>query len=176
MRGDLVQNERGGWGGTTGVQYQSQNAKIRGDEKYLPDSRKQNLALFTLQTLQKGRVRFEGALRVESAKLNADADPQIAANGGTIGLAPISRSFAPLSASIGANYEFLPDWRLGLTLSHSARAPAIDDLFSNGPHGGSQQFLRGNPDLGLEKSNGVELSVHRITGPIRLQGSVYYSR
>jgi iron complex outermembrane receptor protein len=89
---------------------------------------------------------------------------------------PISRSFTPVSASIGANYEFAPDWRAGLSLSHNERAPSIDELFSQGPHGGSQQFLIGNPDLTKETSNGVELSVHRTAGPVHVQGSIYYSR
>jgi iron complex outermembrane receptor protein len=80
------------------------------------------------------------------------------------------------SGSIGGNYEFSPGWRAGLSLSHSERAPSIDELFSFGPHGGSQQFLVGNIDLGKEKSNAVELSVHRTTGPVHVQGSVYFSR
>ncbi|HEX7930105.1 MAG TPA: TonB-dependent receptor, partial [Sphingomicrobium sp.] len=176
MRADLVQNERGGWGGTTGIQYQNQDARIRGDEKYLPDSHKRNLGLFTLQSLDHGPLRIEGGFRIEFARLNADEDAALAANGGPIGATAISRSFTPISGSIGASYEFLPQWRAGLSLSHSERAPAIDELFSNGPHGGSQQFLIGNPDLKIEKSNGVELSVRRVTGPIHVQGSIYYSR
>jgi iron complex outermembrane receptor protein len=175
-RADVVQTERGGWGGTTGVQYVTQDAKIRGDEKYLPDSRKRNLGVFTLQTLEQGPIRFEGGVRVEFARLNADADPIIAANGGTVGATALARTFTPISASLGANYEFIKDWRLGLSVSHSERAPAIDELFSNGSHGGSQQFLVGYPDLSLEKSNGAELSVHRTTGPVHVQGSLYYSR
>src|SRR4029078_6452264 len=31
-------------------------------------------------------------------------------------------------------------------------------------------------DLKIEKGNGIELSVHRTSGPIHVQGSVYYSR
>jgi iron complex outermembrane receptor protein len=93
-----------------------------------------------------------------------------------IGSVPLSRSFTPISASLGANYEFRSGWRAGVSLSHNERAPSIDELFSLGPHGGSQQFLVGNPDLKTEKGNGIELSVHRTTGPIHVQGSVYYSR
>jgi iron complex outermembrane receptor protein len=81
-----------------------------------------------------------------------------------------------VSASVGADYEFLPDWRLGLSLSHSERAPGIDELFSFGPHGGSQQFLVGDPDLRIEKSNGAELSLHHTTGPIHVEASLFYSR
>src|SRR5439155_5134329 len=77
-RADVVQTERGGWGGTTGVQYQNQDAKIRGDEKYLPDSRKQNLGLFTLQSIVAGKLRFEAGARIEFAKLHANEDERIA--------------------------------------------------------------------------------------------------
>jgi len=176
MRADVVQANRGGWSGTTGVQYLETDARIRGEEKYLPDSRNTQFGIFTLQSLVHGPVRFEGGLRVEFASLDADADADIAANGGPIGTAPISRNFTPVSGSIGANYDFADGWRAGLSLSHSERAPAIDELFSNGPHGGSQQFLVGNPGLGKERSNSVELSVHRTSGPVHFQGSLYYSR
>ena len=181
MRADVVQNERGGWGGTTGVQYLSQDARIRGDEKYLPDSLKQNFGLFTLQTIQSGKVRFEGAARVDFASLHADEDEDIAeiveetGEDSQVGSATLRRNFTAVSASVGANYD-LDGWRAGLSLSHSERAPGIDELFSFGPHGGSAQFLIGDPELKIEKSNGVELSVHRTTGPIHVQGSIYYSR
>ena len=175
MRADVVQEQRGGWGGTSGIHYLTQTARIRGEEKYLPDSRRRNLGLFTLQTFETGPLRVEGGLRVEFARENADADEQIAANGGAIGLEPIARSFTPVSASAGANYEFVRDWRVGLSLSHSERAPSIEELFSFGPHGGSQQFLVGDPGLGLQRSNGVELAVQRTSGAIHFNGSIYYN-
>ena len=186
LRASLVQRDRGGWGGTSGVQYLKQDARIRGEEKYLPDSRSTQGGLFTLQSLVSGNVRFEGGFRIESAKLKADEDEvieEIAEEFGEehgeeheIGAEAISRSFTPLSASLGATYEFLPGWRAGLSLSHSERAPSIDELFSFGPHGGSQQFLIGDPEMAKERSNGIELGVHRTSGPVHVQGSIYYSR
>ena len=176
IRGDLVQNDRAGWGGTSGVQYLNTNVHLSGEEKYLPDSTNRQLGFFTLQSFVRGPVRFEAGFRVESAHLDADADSQIAANGGLIGTVPISASFTPISASVGANYEFATGWRAGLSLSHSERAPAIDELFANGPHGGSETFEIGDPTLGKEASNAIELSLHRTTGPVHVQGSLYYSR
>jgi iron complex outermembrane receptor protein len=181
MRADVVQNERGGWGGTTGAQYFTQDARIRGDEKYLPDSRKKNVGLFTLQSIQAGKVRFEAGARVDFARLNSKEDERIAelveeaGSDSIVGEEPVSRKFTAKSGSVGANYD-LDGWRMGLSLSHAERAPGIDELFSFGPHGGSAQFLIGNPDLRIEKSNGAEFSVHRTEGPIHVQGSVYYSR
>ena len=67
------------------------------------------------------------------------------------------------------------DWRIGLSFSHSERAPTVNELFSHGPHGGSQQFLVGDPGLSLQKSNGAELSIHRTTGPVHVQASAYYN-
>ena len=176
LRADLVQNDRGGWTGTSGVQYLGQRIRLDGEEKYLPDSRVRQAGLFTLQSLALGKVRVEGGARVEFAKLSADPDDQIAGNGGVIGTTSFSRRFTPVSASLGANYEFAPGWRAGMSLSHSERAPSIDELFAQGPHGGSQSFLFGNPDLAKEKSNAAELSVHRLVGPLHVQGSLYYSR
>ena len=176
MRADVVQNERGGWGGTSGVQYLNMNVHLSGEEKYLPDSSNRQLGLFTLQSLVLGPVRFEAGLRVELTHLHAGEDPQIAANGGVVGTTPISASFTPVSASLGANFDIASGWRAGLSLSHSERSPAIDELFANGPHGGSETFEVGDPTLGPEKSNAVELSLHHTTGPVHVQGSLYYSK
>jgi iron complex outermembrane receptor protein len=176
LRAGVVQEERGGWGGTSGVQFLGTDVHLSGEEKYLPDSTNRQLGFFTLQSVVRGPIRFEGGLRVESARLHADEDPQIAANGGVIGTTPISSNFTSVSASAGANYEIASGWRAGLSLSHSERAPAIDELFANGPHGGSETFEVGDPDLKKEKSNSIEVSVHHTTGPVHVQGSLYYSR
>ena len=176
LRADVVQTQRGGWGGTSGVQYLDTNVHLSGEEKYLPDSDSRQLGVFTLQTLEHGPIRFEGGLRIESAHLHADVDPQIAGNGGITGTMPLSASFTPVSASAGANFEFAHGWRAGLSISHSERAPAIDELFANGPHGGSETFEVGDPRLKKEASNAIEFSVHRTTGPIHVQGSLYYSK
>jgi iron complex outermembrane receptor protein len=182
LRADVVQTERGGWGGTSGVQFLNQNVRLTGAEKYLPDSRNQQTGLFTLQTLQSGKVRLEAGARVEFGRLNADRDDRIAelveeaGSDSILGNSAVRRNFTVWSGSVGANYEFIPEWRAGLALSHSERAPGIDELYSFGPHGGSQQFLIGNPDLNPEKSNGAEFSVHHTSGPVHVQGSLYYSR
>ena len=168
-RVELVQRSREGWGGTSGFQYLDRNAKIRGEEKFLPDSRQKQAGLFTLQTLVNGPWRFEGGARVERSKLTAKPDAQL-------GTPSRSEDFTTLSGSIGGQYEFTPGWRAGLSLSHAERAPAIDELFANGPHGGSQSFEVGNPDLSPEKSNSIELGLHKTAGPVRLTANLFYSR
>jgi iron complex outermembrane recepter protein len=167
-RAELVQAERSGWGGTSGIQYLDRNARIRGEEKFLPDSRQRQAGLFTLQTYVSGPLRLEAGARIEFSKLTADEDAQL-------GTPDASRKFTTWSGSLGGQYEFSPGWRAGLSLSHSARAPSIDELFANGPHGGSQAFEVGNPDLDAERSNSVELGLHHAAGPFHLTTSLYYS-
>ena len=178
-RVELVQEDRAGWEGTSGIQFLNQSARIRGDEKYLPDSRNRQFGLFTLQSIARGPLRIEGGTRIEFARLAAKADPALAQQPEgalEIGVTALSRRFTPVSLSVGGNYDLGGGWRTGLSLSHSERAPSVDELFSKGPHGGSQTFNVGDPDLSKEKSNGVELSLVQARGPIHVRGSVYYSR
>lgn len=168
-RVELVQRDRSGWGGTSGVQYLDRDVKIRGDEKFLPDARQKQAGLFTLQTYVRGPLRIEGGARVEVSKLTAKPDEQL-------GTPAHSLDFTTLSGSLGGLYEFSPGWRAGLSVSHSERAPSVDEVFANGPHGGSQAFEVGDPALKKEASNSAELSLHRTAGPVHLTGNLYYSR
>jgi len=166
---ELVQSDKSGWGGTSGVQYLDRNARIRGDEKFLPDSSQKQTGLFTLQTYVSGPWRVEGGARVEFSQLDAQADAQIATPAHSL-------DFTTVSGSIGAQYEIAPGWRAGLSLSHSERAPSIEELFANGPHGGSQSFEVGNPLLDPEKGNSVEFTLHHARGPVHLTANLFYTR
>ncbi len=167
-RVELEQAERSGWGGTSGIQYLNRNAKIRGEEKFLPDSRQKQTGVFTVQTLLTGPWRLEGGTRVEFSNLTAQADEQLDTPG-------MSRNFTTVSGSLGGQYEFSSGWRAGLSLSRTARAPSIDELFANGPHGGSQTFEVGDPNLSPEKSLGVEASLRGTKGPAHFTGNLFYT-
>ena len=167
-RVELEQEERSGWGGTSGIQYLNRNARIRGKEKFLPDSRQKQTGLFTVQTLVTGPWRLEAGARLEFSRLTAEADEQLATPA-------LSRSFTTVSGSVGGQYEFASGWRAGLSLSRAARAPSVDELFANGPHGGSQTFEVGNPDLSPEKSLGIEATLRGTKGPVRFTGNLFYT-
>jgi iron complex outermembrane receptor protein len=166
---DLVQTERGGWGGTSGVQYLNRNEQIVGSEVFLPPSRQKQTGFYTLQTYVTGPFRFEGGARVEFSHLTAKANAQTANP-------DESRHFTALSGSIGGQYELSPGWRAGLSVAHSERAPFVNELFANGPHGGDETFEVGDPTLKMESSNSVEFSLHHTSGPVHVTGNLYYSR
>ena len=168
-RAELVQSDRGGWEGTSGLQYLDRKVGIDGEEKFLPDSKQRQFGLFTMQSLVRGPLRLEAGGRVEFSRLSAEEDADLATPA-------MKRKFTTVSASGGGAYELAPGWRAGLTLSYSSRAPSIDELFANGPHAGTQAFEVGDPGLDPERSLSAEASIRRSAGPVHLTATGYYSR
>jgi iron complex outermembrane receptor protein len=100
--------------------------------------------------------------------VNASADADL-------GNPALRRTFTALSGSIGASYALADGWRVGLNASHSERAPAAEELFANGPHAGTQAFEIGDPDLKLEKSWGLEATLHGSGDGYSFSASAYHS-
>ena len=167
-RAELVQADRFGWDGTSGVQYLDRKVHIDGEEKFLPPSKQKQFGIFTMQSLVRGQWRVEGGARIEFNNLSAAEDE-------SLGTPSMKRDFTTVSGSLGAAYEFSRGWRAGGTLSYSSRAPSIDELFANGPHAGTQAFEIGNPDLDTERSISFEASLRKSSGPVHLTATAYYS-
>ena len=51
---------------------------------------------------------------------------------------------------------------LGASIARSFRTPAIEELYSNGPHLASHSYEIGNPDLEAETGLGFDLFVRCI--------------
>ncbi|HYI43211.1 MAG TPA: TonB-dependent receptor, partial [Sphingomicrobium sp.] len=163
---EVAQAERDGWSGTSGAQYLTRSVRIEGDEQYVPNSRHRQFGLFTLQALDNGPLRVEGAARIERSRLRPEQSP----------LAPLRpRDFTTFSTSVAAGYEFAPGWRAGVTVSRVARAPSIDELYANGPHAASQSYELGDPDIDAERSRSIELSARRTAGLVKLKATTYYT-
>ena len=165
---DLVQADRKGWEGTSGVQGMARRVYIVGAEKFLPDSRQKQGGIFTLQSLKRGPLRLEAGVRFERSQLEARADADI-------GNPALTRKFNALSLSAGATYDVGGGWKAGLNVARSVRAPSIEELFAGGPHAGTQAFEVGNPDLSPEKSLGFEASIKRGSGPVKVTATAYLS-
>jgi len=165
---DLVQTERSGWGGTSGIQGMKRRVFIEGEEKFLPESRQAQVGIFTLQSLQRGPLRLEAGVRYEYSHLKARPDEDI-------GNPALSRTFNALSLSAGASHDLGGGWKAGINVARTVRAPSIEELFANGPHAGTQSFEIGDPGLGTERSLGFDASVKRSAGPVQLTATAYYS-
>lgn len=166
---ELTQAKRGAWSGATGGQFFIRDFNVVGDEAFLPKNSTEQWGLFTLQQLDFDRLKVEAGARLEHTSLSAKPlidQPQFF--GG-------DRSFDAFSASLGASYRFAGDWRFGVNVSRTERAPAAEELFANGPHAGTEAFEVGNPDFTLEKAVSAE-AVLRGGGPgYTLEASAYHT-
>ncbi|HEX8468240.1 MAG TPA: TonB-dependent receptor [Allosphingosinicella sp.] len=165
---EVVQSKRGGWGGGFGMQYFRRHLDVIGEEKFLPENRTSQFGLFTLQTYEKGPLSAEAGARFERQTVSAEADLDL-------GNPAMKRSFDALSGSLGASYEIAKGVRFGLNGSHSQRAPSAEELFANGPHAGTQSFEIGDPDLGKEKSWGLEATFSAQGDGYSLSASLFKS-
>src|SRR4029079_18686265 len=99
------------------------------------------------------------------------------ANPGDIG-PPTARnlSFTPKSASIGLLQSLPGQLVASITAQYTERAPKPAELFSRGAHDATATFDIGNPNLGIETANSIEIGLRRATGPLRFEATAYYTR
>jgi iron complex outermembrane receptor protein len=66
------------------------------------------------------------------------------------------RGFDLWSAAAGVSWTFAEGWKLGANYVRGARAPAPEELLSDGMHVATQSYERGDPDFAIERSHGYE--------------------
>jgi iron complex outermembrane receptor protein len=167
---EVIQANRGGWTGASGVQFFNRIFNVVGDEAFLPKNETNQTGFFTLQQYESGPVHLEAGARFETSDLAARTSASDARfyHG--------DRHFNAVSGSVGASYGISDAVRIGLNLSHTERAPSGEELFANGGHAGTQAYELGNPDFKLEKSNGIEATLHAHGDGYSFDASAYYNR
>lgn len=161
-RAEFVQNDRGGWRGASGVQYQSRDFEAIGAEAFVPPNKSRQYGLFTLQEFKFGDVETEIALRFDTAELRAD----------TLG---ITRAFNNFSAAAGLGYH-VGDLKIGANISRTGRAPSVEELFSNGPHIATQAFEVGDPTLKSERAWNGEIYARFDATNAEFSATLYTNR
>ena len=140
---ELVQANKDGWQGATGVQYFSRNFRAAGAEAYIPPNETRQLGLFTLQEFDLGAVRLEGGARYEHANVKS---AQVGRE----------RTFNSVSFSVGGSVDLGSGFRLALSGARTERAPSAEELFANGAHAATRAVEIGNPDFSTERQLGAE--------------------
>jgi iron complex outermembrane receptor protein len=158
---ELVQADRDGWRGVTGGQFFNRNFTAIGPEAFLPPNKTNQFGLFTLQEFELGDIGLEAAARYERTNVSIE---------------DAERGFDAFSVAVGTSYNFSRDVKAGINISRAERAPAAEELFSNGPHIATQAFEVGDPNLRKEKSWGGELYARAQTRGIRFSASLFANR
>ena len=191
-RGVFEQERRGPLTGRFGFWGMERDYSAAGEEALSPPIDQQSFALFALEEFDFERVKLQFGGRLETSRY----DPAFAerAHGhhdeeegeehhvgeeeedehGEELPDAIRRRFTGASAAAGVHAEL---WRGGAFVanySHSYRAPALEELYNLGPHVGTLIFEVGNPGLGAERSNGIDLSLRQRAGRVDGEVNLFY--
>lgn len=165
--------------GVVGVQFRNADFSARGEEALLPSIKTNSRAVYLYEELPWEQWKFSFGGRVESTSVDSAGggpdDPNLAPGTPRFGNAQ-SRNFTPRSAAAGALYKFDERWSLATNLSHTERAPSFNELFANGAHPATGQYEVGNPNLGVEKSNGIDLQLRWKQGLNSARLGVFHTR
>ena len=170
---ELVHQPIGLFQGSLGGQFFYKDLSILGADAFLQPTTSVAGAAFLFEEVKLGPVTLQFGGRVEQDSVSIESsDPDL-----TSLTSPDQKNpdFTPLSAAGGAIYHFLDNWELALNLSFSQRAPTAEELFARGGHDATFQFIVGDPNLGVETSRGVDLSVRKKAGIVTGSLSGYYN-
>ncbi|MDP9193036.1 MAG: TonB-dependent receptor [Acidobacteriota bacterium] len=163
-RFEASHRDLGPFHGAVGVQYANRDFRTAGEEFLLPPTVTKNVAFFAFEEAGRGVWRVQLGGRYESQDVEVDSDDVS------------DRSFDGLSGSVAAVWVPNEDYTASLALSHSSRLPVAEELYFDGPHEATSQFQVGDPDLTIEKGNGLDLSLRKRTGRVTGELSLFAQR
>ena len=154
----------GDFSGTVGLQALRSDFSAVGEEVVTPPSITTNGALFLLEELKRGPVTWQVGARYEFQSITLGAVsaglPSVPGFSAATGQEKNAGGF---SASGGLVYYPAKGYSVGFSLAYSERLPTAQELFSNGPHGGTRAYEVGTGGLPNEKSLGLDLILRRRT-------------
>lgn len=149
----------GGLEGTLGVQASDHDFAAVGDESVLSPTGTKQTGVFVYETYEQPTWTLEGGLRFDDVEINN-------VTGG-------KRSFEPWNASFGGHLHIGDHGFLGLSVARTERSPTDLELFANGPHLATEQFLVGNDTLETEQGVNYELTGRWEHDAFNISASVY---
>lgn len=141
----------GAWDGVLGLQFRNQDLSAAGEEAFLPSSQLNSISLFALEGRDWDRWHFEIGGRFEHQKAQRERDE-------------LDTRYNLFNISAGASRQFLEGYSARINFTHSQRAPALEALFSEGPHLATHTFEVGDSSLNKEASYNFDLSLHKTEG------------
>lgn len=164
-RGSFDQSRKGHWSGTFGFWGLHRDYTSQGEEALAPPTKQNAFAVFALQKADFEHIGLQFGARFEHNGYNPDE---------ILDRPTPDRSFNGFSGSFGLR---VPTWVGGAFVAnytHSYRAPALEELYNNGPHPGNATFEIGDPNLIRESGDGIDLSLRHSTNRVRAELNFFY--
>ena len=161
-RVEFLHNPIGDLRGVVGFHYRHKDFAAVGLESYVLPSELESFGVFVLEKTDVGPVHIELGARFEHQDSNAETGAQ--------------NDYDLFSASGGLNWDYAPGYQVGVSFGHSERAPAIEELYAQGPHLATATFEIGDADLDKEKSNNVDIYWRKTAGQFTVSANFFYNR
>ncbi len=172
LRSDLLLAEADEWHGALTFDIKSNKFAAVGEEAFTPPSTTKSYAIGLLEEKHFGDVLVQLGARIEEVNISSQEH---------------DFSFTPLSVSAGLVYDFSAGYNLGLSATHSSRAPSAAELLAFGPHIGTNAYEVGaiynNTGTGLsgnkideERSNNLEISLRKFEGDTGFVVNAFYNQ
>ncbi|MDM3871826.1 TonB-dependent receptor [Porticoccus sp. W117] len=158
---ELVHEQWGNWKGAFGLQLQMADFAAVGEEAFVAPADISNYGVFWLEDMNIDDWHIELGVRAERQQI----DP--------INGAEVSHTTTTLSGA--AQWLFADNQHLSFSLTNAERAPTVEELFSEGAHLATNQFIFGNSALDEETSLNYELGYHYHSEAVTLQAFVFYN-
>lgn len=159
-RGIFEEHKQGRLSGSFGFWGLYRDYKSTGEEALAPPTTQNSFAVFGLQTIDFEHAALQVGGRVE----HNDYTP--------VGLP--SRSFTGFSGAIGLRVPLPHSSAFVINYTHSYRAPALEELYNHGPHGGNLTFEIGDPNLKRELSDGLDVALRHSSDRLRAEVNFFY--
>ncbi|OZI34947.1 TonB-dependent receptor [Bordetella genomosp. 10] len=156
--------------GSMGLQISQTQFSALGDEALVPSTDTNNFAIFDLEQWKvNDRLTLSAGGRVEYTRLSPSA------GGNDRFLDSSKRDFTATSFSLGAIYKLDSRWSIAANGAYTERAPTFYELYANGPHDATGQYLIGNPNLNKERSFSGDLGLRFEDGPNKANFGIFYT-
>lgn len=152
------------WRGTVGAQFVDTDFEAIGDEAFVPASVTQATSIFVFEERDLGHWTLELGARAENQTIEPDS---------AAGLPDYDET--AYSVSGGTVWNFAPDYKLALNVTHTERNPQATELYADGPHIAAQRFEVGDPTLDKESALTADLSLRRTGAGVDWVVSVFFN-
>ena len=220
-RVELLHQDFLDWRGGLSLHYKQSDFTAVGEEAFTPPSETNSLGLAWIEERHFGDFLVQLGARVErtevtaakvrlpelelvksahddhSADDDAGHDSHDHADHETQGYTRnfnVKHVFTPISLSAGLVWDFTDGYNVGLSLSHSERAPSASELLSFGPHIGTGSYEVGalfelhddhgeaahfgltEHDIVMETANNIDLSLRKFKGDFGFIFNAFYNQ
>ena len=224
VRAELLHQDFMDWRGGLSVHYKQSDFTAVGAEAFTPPSETNSLGLAWIEERHFGDFLLQLGARIERTEITAAKvrlpDLEVVESGhdnhsegdhaahdshddhdhGAHEASGVTRNFnvehifTPVSLSAGLVWDFTDGYNLGLSLSHSERAPSAAELLSFGPHIGTGSYEVGalfslhddhgeaphfgltDHDIVMETSNNIDISLRKFKGDIGFIFNAFYNQ